>query len=206
MWAFNLLQKWKCYLLSYVLLSLTAWTVAPTSLLCPWNSPGKNTGVGIHSFLQGIFLTQGSNPGFLHCRQIFYCLSHQGRVSLLQRECSKVVNSCHSPLASHCIWRKKKKENKIPYWDLQGSRGSRFASVFFTLHQSQSFLLCLEQVRLIPAPMPLCLHVTLSGTFSLLFFPRLICHLLRVSQPLINKNNSYSPLVIFYYITSCFNL
>ena len=153
MWAFNLLQKWKCYLLSYVLLSLTAWTVAPTSLLCPWNSPGKNTGVGIHSFLQGIFLTQGSNPGFLHCRQIFYCLSHQGRVSLLQRECSKVVNACHSPLASHCIWRKKKK--KIPYWDLQGSRGSRFASVFFTLHQSQSFLLCLEQVNLF-LPLWLC--------------------------------------------------
>ena len=35
--------------------------------LCPWNSPGKNTGVGCHSLLQGIFLTQGLNPGFLHC-------------------------------------------------------------------------------------------------------------------------------------------
>ena len=33
----------------------------PTRLLCPWNSPGKNTGVGCHSFLQGIFLTQRSN-------------------------------------------------------------------------------------------------------------------------------------------------
>ena len=32
-------------------------------LLCPWNSPGKNTGVGCHVLLQGIFLTQGSNPG-----------------------------------------------------------------------------------------------------------------------------------------------
>ena len=35
-------------------------------LPCPWNSPGKNTGVGSHSFLQGIFLTQGLNPGLLH--------------------------------------------------------------------------------------------------------------------------------------------
>ena len=35
-------------------------------LLCPWNSPGKNTVVGSHSLLQGIFLTQGSNPGLLH--------------------------------------------------------------------------------------------------------------------------------------------
>ena len=40
-------------------------------------SPGKNTGVGCHSLLQGIFPTQGSNPGFLHFRQILYPLSHQ---------------------------------------------------------------------------------------------------------------------------------
>ena len=44
--------------------------------LCPWNSSGKNTRVDCHSFLQGIFLTQGSNLGLLHYRQIFYCLSH----------------------------------------------------------------------------------------------------------------------------------
>ena len=40
--------------------------------LCAWNSPGKNTGVDCHSLLQGIFLTQGSNPGLPHCRQILY--------------------------------------------------------------------------------------------------------------------------------------
>ena len=39
------------------------------------DSPGKNTGEGRHSLLQGIFLTQGWNPGLLHCRQILYCLS-----------------------------------------------------------------------------------------------------------------------------------
>ena len=38
----------------------------------------KNTGMGSLSLLQGIFLTQGSNPGLLHCRQILYRLSHQG--------------------------------------------------------------------------------------------------------------------------------
>ena len=49
--------------------------------ICPWNSPGKNTGVGCHSLLQGIFLTQGWNLGQLHFRQIFfYCLSYQGTV------------------------------------------------------------------------------------------------------------------------------
>ena len=56
---------------------VTPWTVAPR-FLSPWNSLGKNTGVGSHSLLQGIFSTQGSNPGLLHCRQILYHLSHQG--------------------------------------------------------------------------------------------------------------------------------
>ena len=39
---------------------------------CPWNFPGKNTGVGCHFLLQRIFLTQGSNRRLLHCRQILY--------------------------------------------------------------------------------------------------------------------------------------
>ena len=38
-------------------------------LLCSWDSPGKNTGVGCHFLLQGIFPTQRSNPSLLHCRQ-----------------------------------------------------------------------------------------------------------------------------------------
>ena len=46
---------------------------------CPWDSPGKNTGVGCHFLLQGIFLNQGSNPGLLHYRQFLHCLSHQGK-------------------------------------------------------------------------------------------------------------------------------
>ena len=50
----------------------------PARFLCPWNSPGQNTGVGCHSLLQGIFLIKGSNPGLQHCKQILYHLSHQG--------------------------------------------------------------------------------------------------------------------------------
>ena len=41
------------------------------------DSPGKNTGVGSHALLQGIFLAQESNWGLLHCRQILYQLSYQ---------------------------------------------------------------------------------------------------------------------------------
>ena len=44
----------------------------------PWDFPGKSTGVGCHFLLQRIFLTQGSNLGLLHCRQMLYPLSHQG--------------------------------------------------------------------------------------------------------------------------------
>ena len=40
-------------------------SVLSDRLPCPWDSPGKNTGVGCHFLLQGIFLTQGSNPGLL---------------------------------------------------------------------------------------------------------------------------------------------
>ena len=66
-----------CISQSVVSDSLSAHGLSPTRLLCPWNSSGKNTGVGCHSLLQGIFLTQGSNPGLLHRRQILYHLSHQ---------------------------------------------------------------------------------------------------------------------------------
>ena len=47
-------------------------------LYSPWNSPGQNTGVGSLSLLQGIFLTQESNQGLLHCRWILYQLICQG--------------------------------------------------------------------------------------------------------------------------------
>ena len=47
----------------------------PARLLYSLNSPSKNTGVGCHSLLQRIFLTQGLNPGLLHCRKTLYHLS-----------------------------------------------------------------------------------------------------------------------------------
>ena len=51
---------------------LTLWDPTDcsfTRFLCPWDSPGKNTGVDSHFLLHGIFLTQGLNLGLLHCRQ-----------------------------------------------------------------------------------------------------------------------------------------
>ena len=62
--------KWKWKLLCN--------SLQPHGLYSPWNSPGQNTGMGSRSLLHGIFPTQGSNPGLLHCRWIHYQLSHKG--------------------------------------------------------------------------------------------------------------------------------
>ena len=61
--------------------------------LRPWDVPGKGTEVGCHFLLQRIFPTQGSSLGFQHCRQTFYRLSHQGRVSLVI-QIRSVAQSC----------------------------------------------------------------------------------------------------------------
>ena len=50
--------------------SVVSSSLQPHRLYIPWNSPGQNTGVGGLSLLQGIFPTQESNPGLLHCRWI----------------------------------------------------------------------------------------------------------------------------------------
>ena len=65
--------------------SVVSDSLWPHGLYSPWNSPGQNTGVGSLSLLQGIFPTQGSNPGLLHCRQILYQLSHKGSPKILER-------------------------------------------------------------------------------------------------------------------------
>ena len=57
--------------------SLQPHGLQPIRLLYPRDSLGKITGVGSHALLQGIFSTQESNPGLLHCRQILYHLSHR---------------------------------------------------------------------------------------------------------------------------------
>ena len=70
--------KWKWKLLC---VSDSLW---PHGLYSPWNSSGQNTGVGSLSLLQGIFLTQGSNPGLLRCRWILSQLSHKGSPRIME--------------------------------------------------------------------------------------------------------------------------
>ena len=74
-----------CYcLVAQSCLTLQSHGLQSTRLLCPWDFPGKNAGVGCHFLLQGVFSTPGSNLCPLHCRQSpalhadSLLLSHQG--------------------------------------------------------------------------------------------------------------------------------
>ena len=95
----------------------------PTRLLCPWNSPVKNTGVGSHSLLPGVFPTQRSNLGLLHCRQILYHLSQRQ----LENQCWRTVSihmalgALSEPHAWEIAWRR---------WELENPNQMTFKSQF----------------------------------------------------------------------------
>ena len=69
-------------------LLVVSYSFRPHGLYCLWNTPGQIAGVGSSSLLQGIFPTQGLNPGLPHCRQILYQLSHHGSLSM----CGETLN------------------------------------------------------------------------------------------------------------------
>ena len=70
------------YMWSEVKVSQSCQTLWLHGLNSPWDSPGQSAGVGSHSLLRGIFLTQGSNLGLLHCRWTLHQLSHQGSLCI----------------------------------------------------------------------------------------------------------------------------
>ena len=87
----------------------TLW-LQPARLLCPWDSPGKNTGVGCYALLQGIFPTQGLNPWLLHllhCRQIIYLWATGGSPLLINYSCLNRIEM-HWPIPNkrtdHLSW------------------------------------------------------------------------------------------------------
>ena len=70
----------------------------PGSSIGPWDFPGKSTGVGCHFLFQGIFLTQGSNPGLPHCRQMLLLSEPPGKSYYRKHTCeytrSHISDSC----------------------------------------------------------------------------------------------------------------
>ena len=76
MWNEHKMRKWSHSVMSDFLQLY--------GLYSPWNSPDQKSGVGSPPLLQGIFSTQGSNPGLPHCRQILYQLRHKGSPRILE--------------------------------------------------------------------------------------------------------------------------
>ena len=73
-----MLLKELCAVLSLLAVPCNPMDCSPPISSVHGDYPGKNTGAGCHALLQGIFPTQGLNPGIPHCKLILYCLSHQG--------------------------------------------------------------------------------------------------------------------------------
>ena len=84
-------------------------SVMPAGCLCPWKSPGKNTGVSSRSLFQRIFRTQGLNPGPPHYRQILYYLRHQGSPVVMYR-------IIHSDNYFKCKWIKYTNQKTQTVW------------------------------------------------------------------------------------------
>ena len=76
--------------------SLRPYGLLPIRLLRPWDFPGKSTGVDCHFLLQGIFPTQESNAGLLHCRQILSQLSYKGSPNSQSYHSPKDINYIHT--------------------------------------------------------------------------------------------------------------
>ena len=98
--------------------SLQPHELQPVRVLYPWDSPGKNTGEGCQSFLQGIFPTQGSNPGLLHCAD-----------SLASEPAGKPIQSLSNVQLSETPW-----------------TAAHQASLSFTISQSLFRLMFIESV------------------------------------------------------------
>ena len=90
MWVHTVQHSCVCLIVSVVSDSLQPYGLQPTRLLCPLNSLGKNTRVGSHSLLQGIFPTQRQNPGLLHCRQIALPSEPPGKVKVKSLSCVRL--------------------------------------------------------------------------------------------------------------------
>ena len=91
------------------------------------NSQGKNTGVGCHPLLQGLFITQGSNTGLMHYQQILYHLSHQGSLISIYSATNILIHvfmiklSSFSPLHAQNVstWVYSRGQNLFNFWKIQ---------------------------------------------------------------------------------------
>ena len=139
----------------------------PARILCPWDSPGKNTEVGCHSLLQGIFVTQGLNSGLLYCRQTLAL-----QVDSLPAEPpgkpqvshASAIHMHRSPfLHLRPIQVTTEHSAQFPVLD------SRFSVATYFIHSMSSVSASIPMSQSIPRPLPhghafvLCIWVSLSA-------------------------------------------
>ena len=101
-----MLLKELCAVLSLLAVPCNPMDCSPPISSVHGDYPGKNTGAGCHALLQGIFPTQGLNPGIPHCKLILYCLSHQGSARILEYVAYPFCRGTSLPkieLASHAL-------------------------------------------------------------------------------------------------------
>ena len=112
-----------------------------------WDSPGQNTGVVRHFFLQGIFPNQGSNHTILLCRQILYYLSYQfimSQVTFLVHRASKGgevpiwPSTSHTPPPQENRWKRQWGREELTCWSIDAVSMADAVQTLFTLHLSGS--------------------------------------------------------------------
>ena len=126
---------WSCsQLLSFVQLLCNPPGLQPSRLLCPWDFPGKTTGVGCHFLLQGIFLNQGSNTYLF----LWKVLRHQGSPGLSQG-CGIENNIRDTTTYQNCFKCIFSKVNVLLVYRLQGSLSGKGSIIFKHLHHIHKF-------------------------------------------------------------------
>ena len=108
--------------------SLRPHGLQPARLLCLWDFPGNNTGVGCHFLLQGIFPTQGSNPGLPHCRQMLLPSEPPGKSLLLSSNTYQRVDSLEKTLILEGIGGRRRRGQQRMRW-LDGITNSMHMSL-----------------------------------------------------------------------------
>ena len=133
--------------------SVTSDSLWPHGVLSPWNSPGQNTGIGSLSLLQGIFPTQGSNPGIPHCRQILYQLSYQLRLILNSEHSQHLTCSAIYPGLSLCP----ASRSTLVSFVSEGRAANKLPGKF-KQHRSLSPKCFSENIPSVPESMCMCSH------------------------------------------------
>ena len=128
--------------------SVMSNSLRPHGLHSPWNSPGQNTGVGNLSLFQGIFPTQGSNPGLPYCRQILYQLN----LPILQQSLKWAYGTGrnNTQTAQAAFWGE---QPSLAFFQKTGASGSLFCKMWCTYNLYQNppmMLLKLQNIGITP--------------------------------------------------------